>query len=414
MLSPSMTEGTLANWIKKEGDHIQSGEVIAEVETDKAIMDLEAFDSGYLRKILIPAGTKVAINTPIGILTTTADEPFDLPSTTSTPTPTTTPTQQPTTQTPSAPSPQPSPSSSDRTTVTSPPPPPTSRIKISPLAKKIAHTQNIPLHLISGTGPGGRIVKRDVLQAAQNLAQNAPPLFPTGPIARDARIPLTPMRQTIARRLLESKTQIPHFYLQIEINADPLVQTRTALNEALANLTDPVKLSYNDFVMKAVVHALRAVPAVNSSFEGDAIRQHSEVHLAFAVALENGLITPVIRSASSKNIRQISIEAKNLATKAREGKLKPDDYLGGTFTVSNLGMMGIDSFSAIINPPQAAILAVGNITKKPIVNDLNQITIGHRMTLTLSCDHRVIDGAIGAQFLSALRRHLENPVLLLA
>jgi pyruvate dehydrogenase E2 component (dihydrolipoamide acetyltransferase) len=411
-----MTEGTLANWLKKEGDAIKSGEVIAEVETDKAMMDLEAFDSGFLRKILIPPGTKVPINTPIGIITTTADEAFEIPSATpATPNATqATPPPTPATPAQTAPTTPSTPPSSPPPQPSSPPPSTNQRIKISPLAKKIAQAQNIPTHAITGTGPGGRIVKRDILQAAQNLIGSASSLFPSGPVARDERIPLTSMRQTIARRLLESKTQIPHFYLQIEINADTLVHTRAALNDALAAFPDPVKLSYNDFVMKAVVNALRAVPAANCSFEGDAIRQHSEVHLAFAVALENGLITPVIRSASSKNIRQISIETKNLATKAREGKLKPDDYLGGTFTVSNLGMMGIDSFSAIINPPQAAILAVGNIVKKPVVDSHDQIVVGHRMTLTLSCDHRAIDGSIGAQFLAEMRRGLENPALLIA
>ncbi len=422
MLSPSMTEGTLANWLKKEGDPIKAGEVIAEVETDKAMMDLEAFDSGFLRKILTTPGTKVPINTPIAILTTTADEAFEIPSTTpvSSPPP------------PAAIAPAPAPSPSNPPAAPPPPPPPiqaappqptpstpslytnNQRPKISPLAKKIAQAQNIPTLGIIGTGPGGRIVKRDVLQAVQNLTSAASTLFPSGPIARDERIPLTSMRQTIARRLLESKTQIPHFYLQIEINANALVHTRTTLNEALATLPDPVKLSYNDFVMKAVVQSLRAVPAVNSSFEGDAIRQHSEVHLAFAVALENGLITPVIRSASSKNIRQISIETKNLAAKARDGKLKPEDYLGGTFTVSNLGMMGIDAFSAIINPPQAAILAVGNIVKKPVVDEHDHIVVGHRMCLTLSCDHRVVDGSVGAHFMAEMRRFLENPALLIA
>jgi pyruvate dehydrogenase E2 component (dihydrolipoamide acetyltransferase) len=420
-----MTEGTLANWLKKEGDTIKSGEVIAEVETDKAMMDLEAFESGVLRKILITPGTKVPINTPIAILTETPDEHFETPPAV----PSTPPATPPTVATPTPP-PPPDPAASHQPVATSapalnlvtspisPPPATTShtnqRQKISPLAKKIAQNQNIPTHNIIGTGPGGRIVKRDVLQAAQNLASATPALFPSGPIARDERIPLTSMRQTIARRLLESKTQIPHFYLQIEINADALVHTRAALNDALAALPDPVKLSYNDFVMKAAVQALRAVPTVNSSFEGDAIRQHAEVHLAFAVALENGLITPVIRSASSKNIRQISIETKNLAAKAREGKLKPEDYIGGTFTVSNLGMMGIDAFSAIINPPQAAILAVGNIVKKAVVDEHDRIVVGHRMSLTLSCDHRIVDGSVGAQFLAQIRRFLENPVLLIA
>jgi pyruvate dehydrogenase E2 component (dihydrolipoamide acetyltransferase) len=217
----------------------------------------------------------------------------------------------------------------------------------------------------------------------------------------------------IAKRLLESKTQIPHFYLEIEIDAKPLIELRAQLNDALGKLTPPVKLSLNDFVLKATAEAVRRVPAVNASFEGDSIRQFADVQLSFAVAIAEGLITPVIREAQNKSLIQINAEAKALAAKAREGKLKPEEFQGGTFTVSNLGMLGIDRFSAIINPPQAAILAVGNIVKKAVVGPNDAIIVGHRQSITLSCDHRVIDGAVGAAYLKELRELIEKPALLL-
>ena len=274
----------------------------------------------------------------------------------------------------------------------------------------------IDLHRVAGTGPGGRIVRQDVLAAA--AAGPAPTsnnwgLSNPGPIAAEGQLQLTNMRQTIARRLLESKTQIPHFYLSIDVDAGPLVTLRTTLNEAFSKLPKPYKLSLNDFVMKATVDALRKVPAVNASFEGQSIHQFSEIHLAFAVAIDGGLITPTIRSAQNLNLKGLSDATKALAGRAKDNKLKPEEYTGGTFTVSNLGMYGIDQFYAIINPPQAAILAVGNVVKKPVVSAEDQIVVGHRLNLTLSCDHRVVDGAIGAQFLAEMRQCLENPALLL-
>ena len=256
---------------------------------------------------------------------------------------------------------------------------------------------------------GGRVVKADVLAVASAIA-NVPSLLHDGPIQEDKSVPVSNVRGIIARRLVESKTQIPHFYLDIEIDAAPLLEVRAQLNAALEK--DGVKLSVNDFVLKASAEALRRVPAVNCSWEGAAIRHHASAHVAFAVAMEDGLITPVIRDAHLKSIFAISAEAKALGKRAREKKLAPAEFTGGTFCVSNLGMMGIDRFSAIINPPNAAILAVGATVRKPVVSG-DRVVVGQRMSLTLSTDHRVVDGAVGAAYLAALRELLEKPALLL-
>jgi len=404
LLSPSMTEGTLVKWIKKEGDAVKSGEILAEVETDKATMDLEAFDSGILRKILIAEGTKVPVQTRIGIIGT-KDEKIDE----SAPAPASAP------ATPAAPAeakaaaPSPAPTA----VATAVAAPSGGRIKASPLAKKVASENGVALATLTGSGPGGRIVKQDVLNAPAGGAPGGSSIYARGPIAKDGSTKLTTMRSVIAKRLLESKTTIPHFYLEIEIDAKPLLDLRAQLNDSLGKLKPPVKLSLNDFVLKAAAEAVRRVPAVNASFEGDSIRQFADVQLSFAVAIAEGLITPIIKEAQNKSLIQISGEAKALAAKAKEGKLKPDEFQGGTFTVSNLGMLGIDSFSAIINPPQAAILAVGNIVKKPVVGANDEIVVGHRQSITLSCDHRVVDGAVGAAYLKELRELLEKPALLL-
>ncbi|HUB68228.1 MAG TPA: pyruvate dehydrogenase complex dihydrolipoamide acetyltransferase [Candidatus Methylacidiphilales bacterium] len=403
-LSPSMTEGTLVKWIKKEGDAIKQGDVLAEVETDKATMDLEAFDAGILRKILIQGGEKVPINTRIGIIGA-KDEAIDLSApakleAAAAPPPKKEETKAPATATP-VPASHAAPSGG-------------SRIKASPLAKKIAKAEGINLAILTGSGPGGRIVKKDVLNAPANgRVAGGSSIHPRGPIAKEGVQKLSTMRSVIAKRLLESKTQIPHFYLEIEIDAKPLLDLRAQLNDALGKLNPPVKLSLNDFVLKAAAEAVRRVPSVNASFEGDSIRQFADVQLSFAVAIPEGLITPIIREAQNKSLLQINAEAKALAAKAREGKLKPEEFQGGTFTVSNLGMLGIDRFSAIINPPQAAILAVGNIVKKAVVGSNDEIIAGHRQSITLSCDHRVVDGAVGATYLKELRELLEKPALLL-
>ncbi len=404
LLSPSMTEGTLVKWLKKEGDAVKSGDVLAEVETDKATMDLEAFDTGILRKILIPDGTKVAVQSRIGIIGT-KDEKIDESASAPAPVAAAAPAKKEEAKAASVAEPVVSaPTSASNG----------SRVKASPLAKKVALEKGVTLSGLTGTGPGGRIVKKDVLSApAGGSGGSSSSIYARGPIAKDGSTKLTTMRSVIAKRLLESKTTIPHFYLEIEVDAKPLLDLRVQLNDTLGKLTPPVKLSLNDFVLKAAAEAVRRVPAVNASFEGDSIRQFPDVQLSFAVAIAEGLITPIIKEAQNKSLLQISSEAKSLAVKAKEGKLKPDEFQGGTFTVSNLGMLGIDSFSAIINPPQAAILAVGNIVKKPVVGANDEIVVGHRQSITLSCDHRVVDGAVGAAYLKELRELIEKPALLL-
>ena len=414
MLSPSMTEGTLVKWIKKEGDTVKSGDVLAEVETDKATMDLEAFDSGILRKILVPDGTKVPVNAKVGIIGA-KDEKID--ESAYAPTPAAAPEAKKEEAKPAdgkAVEAKAEPASAKMETKPAPvATAPGGRIKASPLAKKIALEKHVDLSRLTGTGPGGRIVKNDVLNAPANGTGGGSSVYPRGPIAKEGSTKLSTMRSVIAKRLLESKTTIPHFYLQIEVDAKPMVELRAQLNESLGQLKPPVKLSLNDFVLKAAAEAVRRVPAVNASFEGDAIRQYPDVQLSFAVAIAEGLITPIVKEAQNKSLIQISGEAKALAAKAKEGKLKPEEFQGGTFTVSNLGMLGIDSFCAIVNPPQVAILAVGNIVKKPVVDANNNIVVGHRQSFTLSCDHRVVDGAVGAAYLKELRDLIEKPALLL-
>ena len=409
LLSPSMTEGTLVKWLKKEGDAVKSGDVLAEVETDKATMDLEAFDSGILRKVLITEGTKVPVQTRIGIIGT-KDEKIDESAPAA---PAAAPAAKKEEAKPSA---APAPAFSPTATAAAAPAAPAGgRVKASPLAKKIAADKGVNLGYLSGSGPGGRIVKADVLNAPANGAApgGGSSIYARGPVAKEGSTKLTTMRSVIAKRLLESKTTIPHFYLEIEVDAKPLLDLRVQLNDSLAKLNPPVKLSLNDFVLKAAAEAVRRVPAVNASFEGDSIRQFPDVQLSFAVAIAEGLITPIIKEAQNKSLIQISGEAKSLAAKAKEGKLKPEEFQGGTFTVSNLGMLGIDRFSAIINPPQAAILAIGNIVKKPVVVANDTIVVGHRQSITLSCDHRVVDGAVGAAYLKELRELIEKPALLL-
>ncbi len=307
-------------------------------------------------------------------------------------------------------------------------------IKASPLAKKVAAAHGVDLTGLKGTGPGGRIVQKDVLAGGESngtkVAQSAPTTAepasvtpatprstppvatPTPKVGQSTRVALTSMRKVIADRLLESKTTIPHFYLRIEVDAGPLAKLRADINAA--NEKDGgVKISVNDLILKATAVAITKNPKVNASFTGDSVTEFSSVQLAVAVAIDDGLITPVIREAQSKSLTQISLEVKDLATRARGKKLKPDEYQGGTFTVSNLGAYGIDSFDAIINPPQAGILSVGALVKKPVVNAAGEIVVGQRLHLGLSCDHRVIDGAVGAQFMATLRQLLENPLLLL-
>ena len=402
-LSPSMTEGVLAKWHKKVGDTIKPGEVIAEVETDKATMDLEAYDKGTILQISAPEGSKVAINGRIAIV----GEPGEKVDSLSAPDPVASATPAAKTVTSSAPAP---------TAAVAPVVPPTNmgRVKISPLAKKVAAAKGVDISGVAGSGPGGRIVRRDV-ESAQggDSVRSSAGIFGGKPIAQDGVRPVSQMRAAIARRLVESKTTAPHFYVEREVDAAPLAKLRASANAALEMAGEKLKLSVNDFVLKAAVEALRRVPAVNSSWEGSSIRQHGAVHLAFAVALPDGLITPVIRNAHAKDFRTIAREAKDLGAKAKAGKLQPEEYTGGTFTVSNLGMIGVERFSAILNPPQAAILAVGATVKKPVVAANGAIVPGERMSLTVSADHRVVDGLMAGEFLKALVDVLESPGVLL-
>jgi pyruvate dehydrogenase E2 component (dihydrolipoamide acetyltransferase) len=401
-LSDTMTEGTLVAWKKKKGEPVSAGEILAEIETDKATMEWEASDDGVLAEIYVEEGGKVSVGGAIALILGKGETAPEK----------------------SAPKPAPPGKSGPVQPVSVPQPAPqppvpapqgnTGRVKASPLAKKVAAAKGVDLSRIAGTGPGGRVVVRDVeaAPAARPAPAASAPVFaaPAGPAEK--RIPLSGMRRVIAERLLASKTTIPHFYLNVEADAGPLMKARADINSALEAAGKP-KLTVNDFVLKAVAAAAVRVPAVNASFSGDAIVQYGSVHLSVAVAVDEGLVTPVVRHAESKSIFQISEAVKDLAARARTKKLKPEEYQGGTLTISNLGSYGVEGFSAIVNPPQALIVSVGAIVKKPVAGPDDRITAGLRMNLGLSADHRVIDGAIGAQYLAALRKYIESPALLL-
>ena len=394
-LSDTMLEGTLIKWHKKVGDKVTVGDVIADVETDKATMEMEAFDDGTIIEIIVPEGGVVKVGQPLANLeggkksVVKSSAPAALASI------------APTANLPASTKPQ---------TATLPN---GSHIKASPLAKKIALERGVSLLGVQGTGPGGRVVAADVPTAS--ITHTAAPAAPRIEVPfsdADTKTPLSGMRRTIAERLLASKTQIPHFYLTIEIDAAPLAKLRKELNAA-AETSGSAKVTVNDFILLAAARAAKQHPRVNSAFAGDSIVEYGSVNLSVAIAVEDGLITPVIRDAQSLSLRAISAAVKDLAVRARSKKIKPEEYQGGTLTISNLGAYGIDSFYAIINPPQAAILAVGAIVKKPVVNAQDQIVAGQRMTISLSGDHRVVDGAAGAEFLATMRKSLESPTSLL-
>jgi pyruvate dehydrogenase E2 component (dihydrolipoamide acetyltransferase) len=403
-LSDTMTEGTLVKWRKAVGEPVGIGDVIAEIETDKAVMELEAFDGGTLKEIYVSEGGKARIGETLALLLAAGEDapPKDNQAAK-------TPQASAQATSPSRKSPPPAKEAIATAPVSN------GRVKASPLAKKIAGAKGVDLGLVHGSGPGGRIIARDVesvsaTRAAAPIAAAKIPVVPPSP--DDRRIPLTGMRKVIAERLLASKPQIPHFYLNLEVDAGELVRLRTQLNEHLEKSSQG-KLTFNDFILKAAVAAATTVPRVNASFVGDAVIEYGDIHLSVAVAIEDGLVTPVIRQAQKKSLREISEAVKDLSTRARSKKLKPEEYQGGTLTVSNLGSYGIDSFFAVINPPQAVILSVGAILKKPVLNAQDQIVPGHRLAIGLSADHRVVDGAIGAQYLAELRTLLENPAALL-
>jgi pyruvate dehydrogenase E2 component (dihydrolipoamide acetyltransferase) len=394
-LSPTMEEGRIASWLKHEGDAVKAGDVLAEVETDKAIMELQARGDGVLRKVLVAQGATTPVGSLVAVIADPADDLAGVAS--------------------AAPAaekrgrggeaeapPRPSPS---------PPPAPGGaaerRIKASPLARRMARERGVALASLTGSGPGGRIVKRDVESLAATTSAAAPAASaPGGRAAAGTWRDVVPsqLRKTIARRLVQSLGPVPHFYLTAEIDMERAAEAREALN-ALGD----VRISFNDIVTKVTALALRQHPECNAWWQDGTIRYFEAVHLSIAVAIEDGLITPVIRDAHRKSLRELATESRELADRARARRLQPEEYTGGTFSISNLGMFGIDEFTAVINPPEAAILAVGAVTDKPAVV-AGAIAVRKRMRVTLSCDHRVIDGATGARFLQTVTRMLENPL----
>jgi len=426
-LSPTMEEGTIVAWHKNEGDPIKIGDVLAEIETDKANMEMEALGEGTLRKILVAAGGSAPVGSLIGVI---ADPDEDIEATLAK-AQKPAPAAQPVVTPPPAPA-TPSPALPQPATVSTPaqPPPgapvavqlparvaaaPAARVKASPLARKMAAARSIPLNALAGTGPGGRVIKRDVEAFAtagpRSVPSPAAPASrapqPVGPqITPGERLPHSKMRKTIARRLAKSKYEAPHYYVTVDVEMDRAVSLKQQLAEA------ETKVSYNDMIVKAAARALARFPMVNASWSDEAIVTHAEAHIGVAVAIEDGLITPVVRNADSKSVMAIAAEIRELAGRARTKKLRPDEYMGSTFTISNLGMFDVTEFTAIINPPDSAILAVGSVQKLPVVVD-DKLGVGYRMKLTMSSDHRVIDGALAAQFLAELRRLLENPITLL-
>ena len=422
-LSPTMEEGTLAKWLVKEGDTVASGDVMAEIETDKATMEFEAVDEGVIGKIVVAEGTEgVKVNTVIAVLLEDGESASDI-SATSKPAPAAaTADAEPPRAPEKAKTPAPAGPTKDGT-----------RIFATPLARRIAADKGLDLAALAGSGPHGRIVKADVEAANAGTAQavatptataaaDTPPTLATSPDAsqvmkayegRDyTEVKLDGMRKIIAARLTEAKQTVPHFYLRRDIQLDALMKFRSQLNKQL----EPrgIKLSVNDFIIKACALALQQVPEANAVWAGDRTLQFERSDVAVAVAIEGGLFTPVLEDADQKSLSALSAQMKDLATRARDRKLAPHEYQGGSFAISNLGMFGIDNFDAIINPPHAAILAVGAGAKKPIIGEDGEVKVGIVMSTTLSVDHRVIDGALGANLLNAIKDNLENPMTMLA
>ncbi len=401
-LSPTMEEGRVVKWLKRDGDPVKTGETLAEVETDKAVMDLVARADGVLRQVAAAEGQTVAVGSVVAVIAAPGEAIIAAAA--------------------SAPKPTPAPpsGSAERGAVPSAAvPADATRVKASPLARRIAKEAGVDLKLVTGTGPGGRVTKRDLeagAVAAQPAGQREVPLpAPRPPVVTRGGepyqdVPLTQIRKTIAKRLATSLGPIPHFFLTTEVDMERASEARDALNKQLG---DPGgRVSFNDIIIKATAHALIKHPACNAWFREDHIRYWNEVHIGMAVAVEDGLITPVIRNAEQKSLADIGREAKELAERARNRRLQPNEYTGATFSVSNLGMFDIDQFTAVINPPEAGIIAVGSIVQKAVVVD-GQPAVRRRMRITMSCDHRVIDGATGAAFLKTLKQMLENPLAML-
>jgi len=436
-LSEAMETGKIIKWLKKEGDRIQGGDILAEIETDKADVEMEAFGAGVLRKVLVPAGEKAPVGTLIGVIAEPGDDIAAVLA--SAPAPAaagvgaagsasarndtrSAPPAAPTPSAASAPAPPPRPAVVSTPAPAAPAvnapavgiPAPiaptavaTGRVKASPLAKKIAAQAGVDLRLIRGTGPGGRIIRRDVDAAAVTVTA-VPAAAPTGPAVEYEDRPLSQIRATIAKRLPLSKAPVPHFYVTSEVAMDRAWELREELNA----LEGQPKVSVNDLVVRACALALLRHPGVNASFQGESIRVWHRAHIGIAVALDDGLITPVLRDCQAKSLAQIAVEARDLAERARVRKLRVTELSGATFSISNLGMYDVVEFSAIINPPEGAILAVGSVRRVPVVDD-GGLGVGRRMALTLSCDHRAMDGAMGARFLQDVKRLLEEPLRLL-
>jgi pyruvate dehydrogenase E2 component (dihydrolipoamide acetyltransferase) len=418
-LSDTMEEGVVAEWHKKVGDEVESGEVLAEIETDKATMEFESFQDGVLLHIGVDKGEAAPVDAILAILGEKGEDISDLleeekskssaedkeessdegaekeskeekaeesegeEKKKSEPEPVATKTEP----------------KKDSSTQTN------GRIKASPLAKKLASDKGINIAKVTGTGEGGRIVKRDI----ENYEPASAPAAQAAGVENYTEEPVSQMRKTIAKRLGESKFTAPHFYLTMEMDMENAMAARKSINKAI----EPAKVSFNDMVIRAAAAALKKHPKVNSSWRGDKIRYNEHVHVGVAVAVDEGLLVPVIRHADTKSLVSINEEVKELAGKARDKKLQPSDWEGNTFTISNLGMFGIEEFTAIINPPDACIMAVGTIVEKPVVKDGN-IVVGHTMKVTLSCDHRVVDGAVGSAFLQTFKKYMENPVMIIA
>ena len=408
-LSPTMTEGNLAKWLVAEGDEVRSGDVIAEIETDKATMEVESVDDGVMAKIVIAAGSQnVAVGAVIAVL---AEEGEDVSSVT-------VPDDAPAAAA-SAPAPAPvaeAPPAATSAPVTpapvapaAAPQPSTTRLFASPLARRIAAQNELPLEGVRGTGPNGRIIKADV-EAALQQAPSAAAAAVSAPAAKEERfVPHSAMRRTIAERLSHSKQTAPHFYLTVDCEIDTLLAARKTMNEMAP---EGVKISVNDMIVRAAAQALMQVPDVNGAYEDEGCRYFADADICIAVALDGGLVTPVIPAAQSKGLADISRISKELATQARDGTLPPSAYAGGTFTISNLGMFGIREFAAVINPPQGAILAVGAGEQRPVVKN-GELAVATVMSVTLSADHRIVDGALGAQWMQVFKGLIENPMAML-
>ncbi|TDC91062.1 dihydrolipoamide acetyltransferase family protein [Actinomadura sp. 7K507] len=415
-LSDTMEEGVISSWQKQPGDEIAVGDILVDIETDKAVMEYEAYEDGVLDKILVAEGETAAIGTPIAVITPAGGEP---PA--AKPEPATKP--EPAAAPEPAPAPEPAAEAPATPALAAEGSAGTSRPPSSPLARRLARDHGIELTALKGSGPGGRIVRADI-EAAIRTTAPAPASAPAAPAPEPAAapakaqaaedpdveaVPLNRFRKVAAKRLTQSKREAPHFYLNREVDAEPLLAFRATLNEALV----PSKVSVNDLIVKAAATALREHPAVNVSYTEENLLFHKRVNVGIAVAVEDGLLVPVIKDTDRKSVSQIGQETRELAGKARDGKLSLQEMSGGTFSVSNLGMFGVDSFSAVINPPEAAILAVGAVRDEPVVRD-GQVVPGKRMAVTLSVDHRATDGATAAKFLDRLATLLENPLLIVA